>query len=249
MKKQQQYVDKTYRLLRDAAPLSFMLPVRNSRRSPLLHFDEEKGINRPLRYAVNQKSPFEDEQDGNAIVEPVVFEDGFLIVSRTNQVLQEFLHYHPLNGKRFEEVNEEKDASEIVEALNAEVDALVEARKLTIEQLETIARVIIGAGASNMTTAELRRDMLIFAKNAPSDFLNLISDPAVKLQSNVQRFFDEKLLAFRNQKKEVYFNLPGNKKRMMNIPFGEDPMYVVTSYMQSDEGVEILEYLEKQLEE
>jgi len=36
---------------------------------------------------------------------------------------------------------------------------------------------------------------------------------------------------------------------MMNIPFGEDPMYVVTSYMQSDEGVEILEYLEKQLEE
>jgi hypothetical protein len=249
MKKQQQYVDKTYRLLRDAAPLSFMLPVRNSRRSPLLHFDEDKGINRPLRYAVNQKSPFEDEQDGNAIVEPEVFEDGFLIVSRTNQVLQEFLHYHPLNGKRFAEVNEEKDASDIVEALNAEVDALVEARKLTVEQLETIARVVIGAGAANMTTAELRRDMLIFAKNAPSDFLNLISDPAVKLQSTVQKFFDDKLLAFRNQKKEVYFNLPGNKKRMMNIPFGEDPMYVVTSYMQSDEGVEILEYLEKQLEE
>lgn len=249
MKKQKKYVNKTYRLLRDAAPLSFMLPVRNSRRSPLLHFDEEKGINRPLRYAVNQKSPFEDEQDGNAIVEPVVFEDGFLIVSRTNQVLQEFLHYHPLNGKRFEEVNEEKDASEIVEALNAEVDALVEARKLTIEQLETLARVIIGAGASNMTTAELRRDMLIFAKQDPTGFLRMVSDPAVKLQSNVQRFFDEKLLAFRNQKKEVYFNLPGNKKRMMSIPFGEEPMYVVTSYMQSDEGVEILEYLEKQLEE
>ena len=249
MKKQKKYVNKTYRLLRDAAPLSFMLPVRNSRRSPLLHFDEEKGVNRPLRYAVNQKSPFEDEQDGNAIVEPVVFEDGFLIVSRTNQVLQEFLHYHPLNGKRFEEVNEEKDASEIVEALNAEVDALVEARKLTIEQLETLARVIIGAGASNMTTAELRRDMLIFAKQDPTGFLRMVSDPAVKLQSNFQRFFDEKLLAFRNQKKEVYFNLPGNKKRMMSIPFGEEPMYVVTSYMQSDEGVEILEYLEKQLEE
>ena len=249
MKKQKKYVNKTYRLLRDAAPLSFMLPVRNSRRSPLLHFDEEKGVNRPLRYAVNQKSPFEDEQDGNAIVEPVVFEDGFLIVSRTNQVLQEFLHYHPLNGKRFEEVNEEKDASEIVEALHAEVDALVEARKLTIEQLETLARVIIGAGASNMTTAELRRDMLIFAKQDPTGFLRMVSDPAVKLQSNVQRFFDEKLLAFRNQKKEVYFNLPGNKKRMMSIPFGEEPMYVVTSYMQSDEGVEILEYLEKQLEE
>jgi hypothetical protein len=249
MKKQQKYVDKTYRLTRDAAPLSFMLPVRNSRRSPLLYFDEDKGINRALRYAVNQKSPFEDEQDGNAIVEPVVFEDGFLNVSRTNQVLQEFLHYHPLNGKRFEEVNAEKDAAEEVEWLNAEVDALVEARKLTIDQLETIARVIIGAGASNMTTAELRRDMLIYAKQDPDSFLKMVSDPMVKLQSNVQKLFDERLLAFRNNQKEVYFNLPGNKKRMMNIPFGEDPMYVVTSYMQSDEGVEILEYLEKQLEE
>jgi len=249
MKKKQKYVDKTYRLTRDAAPLSFMLPVRNSRRSPLLYFDEDKGINRALRYAVNQKTPFEDEQDGNAIVEPVVFEDGFLNVSRTNQVLQEFLHYHPLNGKRFEEVNAEKDAAEEVEWLNAEVDALVEARKLTIDQLETLGRVAIGANAVNMTTAELRRDMLIYAKQDPDSFLKMVSDPMVKLQSNVQKLFDERLLAFRNNQKEVYFNLPGNKKRMMNIPFGEDPMYVVTSYMQSDEGVEILEYLEKQLEE
>lgn len=249
MKKQQKYVDKTYRLTRDAAPLSFMLPVRNSRRSPLLYFDEDKGINRALRYAVNQKTPFEDEQDGNAIVEPVVFEDGFLNVSRTNQVLQEFLHYHPLNGKRFEEVNDEKDAAEEVEWLNAEVDALVEARKLTIDQLETLGRVAIGANAVNMTTAELRRDMLIYAKQDPDSFLKMVSDPMVKLQSNVQKLFDERLLAFRNNQKEVYFNLPGNKKRMMSIPFGEEPMYVVTSYFQTDEGVEILEHLEKQMEE
>lgn len=249
MKKEQQYVNKTYRLTRDAAPLSFMLPVRNSRRSPLLHFDEDKGINRPLRYAVNQKSPFEDEQDGNAIVEPIVFEDGFLNVPRTNQVLQEFLHYHPLNGKRFEEVNDEKDAAQEVEWLNEEVDALVEARKLTVDQLETLGRVAISGDVSTMTTAELRRDMLIFAKHDPQGFLRMVSDPMVKLQSNVQKFFDEKLLAFRNNQKEVYFNLSGNKKRMMSLPYGEEPMYVVTSYLQSDEGVEILEYLEGMLEE
>lgn len=249
MKKQQQYVDKTYKLMRDEAPLSFMLPVRNSRKSPLLHFDEEKGINRPLRYAVNQKSPFEDEQDGNAIIEPVVFEDGFLTVPRTNQVLQEFLHYHPLNGKRFVEVNNEKDAQQQVDVLNYEVDALIEARKLTIDQLESLGRVIIGGSAASMTTAELKRDMLIFAKRDPKGFLSMVSDPQIKLQSKVQKFFDESILGFRNNKKDVYFNLPANKKRMMTIPFGEDPMYVVTSYLQSDEGLEILEYLEKQLED
>ncbi len=54
-----------------------MLASRNSRRFPLLWFDEEKGEQRALRYARNQQSPFEDEQDGNAILEPIVFEDGF----------------------------------------------------------------------------------------------------------------------------------------------------------------------------
>jgi len=249
MKKQQQYVDKTYRLTRDAAPLTFMLPVRNSRRSPLLWFDEAKGTNRALRYGANQKSPFEDEQDGNVIVEPIVFEDGFLTVPRTNQVLQEFLHYHPLNGKKFEEVNNEKDAAQIVEALNVQVDALVEAKKLSVEQLETIGRVLMSTDISKMTTAELKRDILIYAKEDPTGFLRMVSDPEIKLQSKVQMFFDKNILGFRNNKKEVYFNLTGNKKRMMTIPFGEDPMYVVTSYLQSDDGLEVLEYLEKQLED
>jgi hypothetical protein len=249
MKKQQQYVDKTYRLTRDAAPLTFMLPVRNSRRSPLLWFDETKGTNRALRYGANQKSPFEDEQDGNVIVEPIVFEDGFLTVPRTNQVLQEFLHYHPLNGKKFEEVNNEKDAAQIVEALNIQVDALVEAKKLSVEQLETIGRVLMSTDISKMTTAELKRDILIYAKEDPTGFLRMVSDPEIKLQSKVQMFFDKNILGFRNNKKEVYFNLTGNKKRMMTIPFGEDPMYVVTSYLQSDDGLEVLEYLEKQLED
>jgi hypothetical protein len=66
--KQPKFVDKVYKLTRGAAPLSFMLPTKNSHRSPLMWFDGEKGINRALRYARNQKSPFEDEQDGNFIL-------------------------------------------------------------------------------------------------------------------------------------------------------------------------------------
>jgi len=118
MTKQAQFVDKVYKLTREAAPLSFMLPTRNSKRFPLLWFDEKTGINRPLRYAKNQRTPFEDEQDGNAILDPVIFEDGFLRVQRTNQVLQEFLYYHPLNGIKFTEMDEEKDAQAVVDKMN-----------------------------------------------------------------------------------------------------------------------------------
>ena len=64
----EKYVDKQYKLLGDTAPLSYMLASRHTRRFPLLWFDEEKGENRALRYARNQKSPFEDEQDGNCYI-------------------------------------------------------------------------------------------------------------------------------------------------------------------------------------
>ncbi len=248
MKSNTNHVDKVYKLTRDAAPLSYMLPTRNTRRFPLLHFDEETGVNKPLRYARNQKTPFEDEQDGNAIVEPIIFEDGFLSVPRNNPVLQEFLHYHPMNGIRFVEVDEEKDAQAQLEEMNKELDALSEARSLSIEQLETMTRVLFGKDPSRSTTAELKRDILIFAKREPHAFMNALTDPNLKLSSNVQLFFDNKLLSFRNNKKDVYFNLSSNKKRMLTIPFGEDPMFVVSSYLQSDDGLEILTMLENQLE-
>ena len=91
--------DRVYKLTRNKAPLSCIIPSRHSQRSPLLYFDEDKGYNRALRYARNQKSCFEDEQDGSAIVEPIIFEEGMLRVPKNNPVLQAFLHYHPLNGR------------------------------------------------------------------------------------------------------------------------------------------------------
>ena len=240
--------NKAYKLTRNAAPLSFMIPARNSARTPLLYFDEEKGYNRPLRYARNQKSPFEDEQDGNAIVEPIIFEDGMLTVPKTNPVLQEFLNYHPMNGKKFVEIDQAKDAQEEYESMTTEVDALIEARSMSIDQMEVIARVIFNKDVSLMSTAELKRDVLVFARRNPEMFMRAVNDPSLKLQSNVQRFFDNSLLSFRNHKRDVHFNLPNNKKRMAIIPFEADPMEYLSEWFKSDEGVEVLQFLEKQLD-
>lgn len=248
MKKTAKSVDKVYKLTRDAAPLSYTLPTRNSRRFPLMYFDEEKNINRALRYARNQRSPFEDEQDGNAILDPVIFIDGMLQVPRTNPVLQEFLSYHPLNGKRFVEVDEEKDAAQVVENLNLEVDALIEARSLDLDMVESVSRVLFGSNASKMSTAELKRDILVYAKREPQDFLNILNDPMLKLQSKVHSFFDNNLLTFRKNKKEVWYNTSSNKTRMLVVPYGEDPHYLVSSFLSSDEGIESLKLLEKMLD-
>ena len=248
MKKTVKSVDRVYKLTRDAAPLSYTLPTRNSRRFPLMYFDEESNTNRALRYARNQKSPFEDEQDGNAILDPVIFIDGMLQVPRTNPVLQAFLSYHPLNGKRFVEVDDEKDAAQVVENLNLEVDALIEARSLDLDMVESVSRVLFGNDVSKMSTAELKRDILVYAKREPSDFLNVLNDPMLKLQSKVHSFFENNLLTFRKNKKEVWYNTSSNKTRMLVVPYGEDPYYLVSSFLSSDDGIESLKLLEKMLD-
>lgn len=245
--KQKPLEDKVYRLKRNNAPLSYIIPTRSSSRSPLLYFDEEKGINRPLRYARNQRTPFEDEQDGNAIVEPVIFEDGFLRVPRTNPVLQQFLDLHPMNGKKFEVVDNQKDAQEQLDEMNVVVDAMSEAKQMSIEQLEVVARIILNKDVSRISTAELKRDILVFARNNPSEFLDMLSDSDLTLKSKCQLFLSDGLLATRNKGKELWFNTKGNKKKLMNVPYGEDLIHVLFSYFKTDEGIDVLEYLEKQV--
>lgn len=237
-------VDKVFRLRGSETPLSYTLASRNHPRFPLMWYDEKNNVNRALRYASNQKSPFEDEQDGNAILEPVIFENGFLSVSKTNPALQAFLHYHPLNGKIFEEVDKEKEASEEVNDLNMEVDALIEARQLTLEQLEMMTRVIFGKDPSTISTAELKRDILVYARNEPRDFLQVLNDPELKYISKIRSFFENRLLVLRNSDKEIWFNTSTNKKKMCTVPYGIDPYDFAGQYLQSDEGLDGLKMLE-----
>lgn len=239
--------DKVYRLL-NGSPLSYTLASRNNPRFPLMWFDEEKNINRVLRYASNQKSPFEDEQDGNVILEPIVFEDGMLSVSKTNPVLQAFLHYHPHNGTVFVEVDKEKDAMAEVEDLNIEVDALIQARQLTIEQIEMLTRVFFGKDPSVVSTAELKRDLLIFAKRYPQSFLDTLNDPELKFQSKVRLFFEENLLTLRNGGKEIWFNTATNKKKMCSVPYGQEPYETAEAFLKSDDGIDALKMLETMMD-
>lgn len=247
MKKTTTPVTKQYRLKRDVAPLCFMLNSHHNKRSPLLYFDEETGINKPLRYARNQKTPFEEEQDGNAIMEPIVFEDGFLTVDRTNQVLQQFLSLHPGNGMIYEQIDDAKDAAEELEIEELILDAQILARDLDIAMLETVGRVLLGGGADKLSTAELKRDILVFSRNYPEDFIDILNDPALQIADDVVKFFSANLLGLRNNGRDVYFNLTKNKSKMLTVPYGEDANDIVGSYLQTDEGVETYKLLKNML--
>tara|TARA_R110000796_G_scaffold80932_3_gene178755 strand:+ start:70 stop:813 length:744 start_codon:yes stop_codon:yes gene_type:complete len=247
MKKQTVLKDRTYRLIGVTAPLSYSLNTRNTRRKPLLHFDGQS--NRALRYASNQQSAFEDDQDGNAILEPVVFSRGMLNVSRTNPILQEFLSLHPGNGLIFAEIDGEKDASVQVEDLDYELEAQIQARDLGIEMLETIGRVVLSLNVDKMSTSELKRDVRLYAKNDPQDFLDTLNDPMLKMQNLSSKLIDQKILILKNNGKDIYFNIKGNKTKVISVPFGQNAVYTLSSFFQTDDGIEVMTMLENKLQD
>ncbi len=210
--------DKIYYLKDGSEPISFVLQSRSGKRSPLIYFDEAKQVNRALRYARNQKSPFEDEQDEHAIVEPIVFENGELRVDKTNVVLQKFLELHPGNNKIFIEFDPEREAKKDLEMFDQEVEALIAAKEMSIAQCEDFLRAIGGNNVDTMTSQEVRRDVRVYARTNPYEFLVLTGDPSVRMRSNISKFFEAKMLQTRNSGKDIYFNLPNDKKKLATLP-------------------------------
>ena len=237
--------NRVYRLTSKAAPLNFMLQNRNTQYNPLMYFDGE--TNRALRYARNQKTPFEDEQDENPILEPIVFVDGFLTVEKSNRVLQAFLAYHPQNGGVFEEVDNERDANEEVNILEMEIDALASAKSLDISKAEAVARVLLGSRVETMTTAELRRDIMVYAKQNPAQFLDMLDDPDLDLQNLAERAISEGMFSVRNNGRDIHYNFPKNKKKLLTVPFEETAVSALCGYLKTDKGIELMKTLETKL--
>ena len=239
---------RLYRLKTRNTPISFMIASRHSKHKSLLYFDEEQSINRTLRYATNQKSIFEDEQDGTAIVGSIVFEDGFLTTNAEDNLLQTFLSVHPDNGVFFEEVDAEHDAKEDLTSLDLEVDAMVAVKTLDIDELSTLARILLGPYSNNLKSAELKRDMYLYAKENPAEFLDSLNNDDLHLDALVAKVFDQQLLQYRPKKREIYYNFPNNKKRLMVVPFKTDKSKALISYLHTEEGMELLDVLENMVE-
>jgi len=76
----------------------------------------------------------------------------------------------------------------------------------------------------------------------------MLKDPMLKLQSKVQLLFDEKLLSFRNKNREVWINTAAKKNKMINVPFNANGKEAVVDYFLTEDGVEVLMFLENILE-
>ena len=238
--------DRTYILSQGLKPLTLRLQSKSSPRRPLLWFDEEAGYQKELRYATNQKSPFVEDQDKNALLGHIVFNKGVLKVPKQNQVLQKLLSlYHPHKDKRYFEYSPVEEAKDDLEFLDVQVDAMALARDMEVDQAEAIMRVEIGSEVNKMSSKVLKRDLILFASNNPELFLELANDDNVELRNFGIVATEANIIKLSQDQRT--FSWSSNGKKLMTVPFEENPYSALAVWFKTDEGVEVYKSIQKKL--
>jgi len=236
--------DRNYYLSSLTSPLSYSIKAAG-----IYYFDEEKGYERELKYTSNQKTPFVDEfpEGSQARLEHIVFRNGKLHVPRNKQTLQKLLSlYHPHNGRLFKEHNPVKKAASQIDMLELEIHALNAAKNLDIDMAEAVLRVEIGSKVSDMSSKELKRDLLLYAKKNPKLFLELVTDENVMLRNFGIRATEMGILKLSPDQRT--FSWASNDRKLMNVPFDEHPYSALAAWFKTDEGMEIYSNIEKRLQ-
>ena len=232
--------DRIYYLKGEDKPLS-----RSVKSTGVFWFDEDKGFERELKYCQNQKTPFVDEMQGEQRLEHIIFRSGALFVEKEKTVLQKMLSLHPHNGSLFYEYEPEAEAEEELDMLEMQADAIVAARGIEIDMAEAIMRVEIGSEVSNMSSKELKRDLLLYARNNPELFLDLLNDDNIVLRNFGIRATELGILKLSSDQRTFMWG--SNDRKLMNIPFDEHPYSALAAWFKTDEGMNIYTNIEKQL--
>ena len=234
--------DRTYVLKGSKTPITHMIPSSN-----IFWFDEEKGYERELKNTTNQKSPFVDEMlGGQHRMSHIVFEDGILIVPKQKQVLQKLLSlYHPLKDILYSEYNPVAEAMHEVDNVELELEAMNAAVAMEIDMAEAIMRVEIGSKVSKMSSKELKRDLLMFAKNNPNLFLSLANDDNVHLRNIGVKATEMNIIKLSPDQRT--FSWASNDRKLCTVPFDEHPYSALASWFKTDEGMEVFSTIEKRM--
>ena len=210
------------------------------------YFDEEKGYERELKYCENQRTCFVDEMQGDQRLSHVIFRNGSLFVEKQKTVLQKLLSlYHPHKNNIFYEHKPEAIAADEIEVLEMEADAILAARETDIDMAEAILRVEKGSEVSKMSSKELKRDLLVFARNNPALFLELATDDNVQLRNFGIKAVELGILKLSSDQRN--FLWASNDRPIMTVPFDEHPYTALAHWFKTDEGMEIYANIEKRL--
>ena len=238
--------DRTYVIAGEHSPLTYTLQGKHTLRYPLLWFDKETGNQEELRYATNQNSPLVKDQKGQATLGHILFENGTLFVPKEKQNLQKLLSlYHPGLGHKYYEFDAVGEAEDDLDDLELEVDAMNAAFDMDIDMAEAIVRVEIGSRVNKMSSKEIRRDLLLLARRNPALFLELANDDNVQLRNVAIRASETGIIRLSQDQRT--FTWGETDRKLMTVPFDENPYSAMAAFFKTDEGVQVFQSIEKKL--
>ena len=205
--------DRMYFLTKGRKPLTYLI-----RGSNIFWFDEEKGYERELKHTSNQRTCFVDEMKGEQRLDHIIFQNGSLFVPKQKTVLQKLLSlYHPHRDILFEEHKPAVKAANEIDILETEIEALNAAKNLDIDMAEAVMRVELGSKVSEMSSKELKRDLLLYAKRNPELFLELVNDENVVLRNFGIRATEMGIIKLSSDQRTFMWG--SNDRKLMNVPF------------------------------
>ena len=238
--------DRVYFLKGNKTPLTYTIPGKHTRKHALLYFDEKTGKQREIKYATNQDSPLVDEQKGECTMGHIRFDNGTLKVDKSKQNLQKLLSlYHPLKGRAYEEYSAVEEAVDELDILNLQLEAMTAARNMEVDFAEAILRVEIGSKVNDMSSKEIKRDLLLYARSNPNQFIALANDENVQLRNFAIRAVEMNIINISGDQRS--FTWGSNGRKLMNVPFDENPYSAFASWLKTDEGVEVYRSIDKKL--
>ena len=238
--------DRLYTLKSGKKPLTYTLQSKHSSRKQLLWFDPEKGYQRELRYSTNQRSPLSDEQVGLVTLGRIMFKGGALRVPKEDVCLQKLLSlYHPGKDSIYEEYNPVQVSINETAQIELEIEALLIAKQMDINEAEAVLRVEQGSAVYKLSSSELKRDLLIFAKRNPALFIELANDDNVELRNIGIKATQAGIIQL--SKDQRTFTYGDNQRKLMTVPFDEHPYSALAAWFKTDEGMEVLNHITKKM--
>jgi len=233
--------DRLYELKGNKIPPVYILKSRS-----MYWFDEELGMEREIKYCRNQQTVFVDEMKGPQRLGHIVFRNGKLIVEKEQVILQKFLSlYHPDKDLTYGEYNAEKVAEADIDILELQLEAMNTAKALEIDRAEAVLRTELGSDVVKMTSKELKRDLLIFAQSNPQLFLELVNDENINIRNIGIKAVEQSIIKLSDDQRT--FKWASNGRKLMTVPFDENPYSALAAYFKTDEGIEVYQTVEKKL--
>jgi hypothetical protein len=96
-----------------------------------------------------------------------------------------------------------------------------------------------------MSSKEIKRDLLLLARNNPSLFIELANDDNVQLRNIAIRAVEASIIKLSPDNRTFHWG--ENNRKLMTVPFDENPYSAMAAFFKTDEGIEVFKSIEKKL--